>query len=139
MELVCIVDVAEILLRNGTNLPPTVLDVPELGEGILHVAGVLYKGLQLFDNGLLCGKILLAEGVLLLVVFGAFLLVIDIKGLEAGFDGCEGAQRAALKGNGAFHLDGVLIRFLYGVFLAGVGLFLGQTLVEGRFDGLCLF
>jgi len=51
VQLVGIVDVAEILLRDRTGLAPAVLDLPELREGVLHVALLLDEVLQVLDDG----------------------------------------------------------------------------------------
>ena len=75
IQLVGVVHVAEALLGDGTHFPPAVLDVPELGEGVLHVSGLLHQGLELLDDGLLFGQILFPLGVQFLIIFGTLLLI----------------------------------------------------------------
>ena len=74
-ELICVIDVTEILLGNGTCLPPAVLDIAELGEGAANVSGIFHKGFELLYDALLYLEVLLTLGILLLIVFGPFLLI----------------------------------------------------------------
>ena len=138
IQLIRIVYVAEILLGNRADLAPAVLDVTELGEGVLHVAGLLDQGLELFDDGLLLGEVLLAQGVLFLIIFGPLFLVFHVQRLEAGLDGGEGAHGATLHRHSGIFCGGVFIGFHYlGVF-AGSGFLLGKLFIEGGLDGLGL-
>ena len=139
IELIGVVHVTETLLGHRTGVSPTVLDIAELGEGVLHLTGLFHEGLQLLDDGELGLEVLLPLGVLLFVEFGTLLLVLHVQGLETGLDGGERAHRAALQRNSGFFRRGIFVGFLYGIFFAGSGLFLGQPLIEGRFDGFGLF
>ena len=138
IQLISIVDVAETLLGNRADLAPLVLDFTELGEGILHVAGLFHQGLQLFDDGLFLGQIFFPLGILLAVKGGTLLLVVQVQFLEAGLDGGEGAHRAALHGNGSFLYTGILVRLFHSGVFAGFGLLLGKPFIESGLDGLRL-
>ena len=79
IELIGIVHVTEILLGNGTGFPPAVLDVTELGECVLHLSGLIYKGFELLNDCLLYREVLLPLGILLLVIFCTFLLIVHVQ------------------------------------------------------------
>ena len=138
IQLVGVVHVAETLLGNRAHLTPAVLDVPELGESVLHVSGLLHQGLELLDDGLLPGQVLLPLGVQFLVVLCTLLLIGHVQRLETGLDGGKGTHRAALEGNGLLIGRGVLVGFVHDGVFPGFRLFLGKTLIKGRFDGLGL-
>ena len=138
IQLIGVVDVAEVLLRHRAGLPPAVLDVAEVRESVFHLAGLLYQGLEFLDDGLFFGQVFLALGVQLLVIFGPFLLVGHVQRLKAGLDGGKRAYRTALQGNGGFFYGGVVVRLLHGGIFAGLCLFLGKAFIEGALDGICL-
>ena len=138
IQLVGVIDIAEVLLRHRTGLPPAVLDVTEVREGVLHLSGFLYKALEFLDDRLLFGQVFLSLCIQLFVIFGPFLLVGYIQRLEAGLDGGKGAHRTALHGNGSFFYWGVVIRLLHGGVFAGLCLFLGKPFIEGTLDSICL-
>ena len=87
--LVCIVDIPVILCGNGADGPPAVLNVAEGGERGTYVLLLLDEGLELLDDALLGGEVVLTLLFKLAVEFGAFFLVIVIQGLETGFDHIE--------------------------------------------------
>ena len=138
IQLISIVDVAEALLGNRAYLTPLVLDFAELGEGILHIAGLFHQGLQLFDDGLFLGQIFFPLGILLAVKGGTLLLVVQVQLLEAGLDGGEGAHGTALHRNGGFLYTGILVRLFHSGVFAGFGLLLGKPFIESGLDGFRL-
>ena len=89
IELVGIVDVPECGGGHGARFPPAVLEFAESRELGAHIILTFYEGLELLDDGLLLGQILLPAGVLLLVEFGALLLVVCIQRLEILLHGLE--------------------------------------------------
>ena len=139
VQLVGIVDVAEVLLRDRAGFAPAVLDLAELREGVLHIALFVDEGLQVLDDGLLLHEVALALGIELAVVLRALLLIRIVEGLETGLDRGERAHGRARQGFGRSNfLYGIGIGFIDRRILAGLRLFAGQALVEGGLDGLGL-
>ena len=139
VQLVGIVHVPEVLLRDRSGLAPAVLDLAELREGVLHVALLVDEGLQVLDDGLLLHEVALAFGIELAVVLRALLLEGIVEGLEAGLDGGERAHgRARQRFGRSDFLHGIGIGFIDRRILACFRLFAGQALVEGGLDGLGL-
>ena len=140
-ELIGIVQVAEILGRDRTNLAPAVLDLAEGRERGAHILLGIHQSLQVLDDLLLGGEVLLALFFLLAVILRTLFFIGKVKRLETFFNGheriylfrfflrlgsrCNGGLRHLLIGRG----------LLYGSLHAGFGLFLGKFLVESRFDG----
>jgi hypothetical protein len=138
VELVGVIDIAEILLRDRTGLAPAVLDLAEFREGVLHVALLLDEGLEVLDDGLLLGEVVLALCVELAIVLGALFLISIVKGLEAGLDGGERAHGLARRGLGGHFFHSFGIGFFDRRILAGFRLFAGEPLIEGGLQGLSL-
>ena len=140
-ELIGIVQVAEILGGNRANLAPAVLDLAEGRERGAHILLCIHQSLQVLDDLLLGGEVLLALFFLLAVILRTLFFIGKVKRLETFFDGherihlfrfslrlgsrCNGGLRHLLVGRG----------LLYGSLHAGFGLLLGKFLVESRFDG----
>ena len=140
-ELIGIVQVAEILGGNRANLAPAVLNLAEGRERGAHILLCIHQSLQVLDDLLLGGEVLLALFFLLAVILRTLFFIGKVKRLETFFDGherihlfrfslrlgsrCNGGLRHLLVGRG----------FLNGSLHAGFGLLLGKFLVESRFDG----
>ena len=139
IHLVRVVHVPVVLLRDRSNLAPAVLDFPELGESVLHVHFVADEGLQVLNHRQFLLEVFLAFGIQFLIIFGTCFLIFIVQGLETGLDGCERTF-----GNGLLRhrllpfFHGIGRRFHHRRILTGLCLFLGQALVERRFDGFRL-
>ncbi len=84
IELIGVVQVAELRGRNRTDLPPAVLELTESRECGIHILLLLHEVLKILDHSLLLGEVLLPLGILLAVIFSAFFLIVGIDTLESG-------------------------------------------------------
>ena len=143
-ELIGIVQVAEILGGNRANLAPAVLDLAEGRERGTHILLGIHQSLQVLDNLLLGGEVLLALFFLLAVIFRALFFIGKVKRLETFFNGheriyllgiCHRLRGLGCLGDSLLHHFFIGRGLLYGSLHAGFGLFLGKFLVESRFDG----
>ena len=112
VELIVVVEIAEIAGRNGADASPAVLKGAERREQGAYVLLAVHQCLEFLHYGFLLFQILSLLGILNPVVFGALALVVCIKGLEVLFDGIEGVVDYA----------------------SGLAADLAEGAVEGRFD-----
>ena len=75
IELISLIDIPVALNRYRSDSLPSVLDFTECRESRIHILLLLKKSLQVSNNSLLKGKILLAFLIKLPVIFGTFLLI----------------------------------------------------------------
>ena len=89
IKLICFIDIPEILRRNRSDSPPSVLNFAEGRECSIDIFLFFEKCLEVFNNGLLHDKVFFPFLLELPVIFGTLLPIFIIKGFESPFYFCK--------------------------------------------------
>ena len=95
IELICFIDISEILRRYRSDSPPSVLDLTECREGSIHILLLFKQRLKIFNYSLLLCKVLFPFLLYLPVIFGTLFPILIIQGLESPFYFCKRILRNA--------------------------------------------
>ena len=131
VELVVVVEIAEIACRNRADTSPAVLQGTECREQGADVFLAVHQCLQLFHYGFLLFQILSLLGILNPVIFGTLALVVGVESLEVLFDGIEGVVDHA-SGLAAYFAEGAIERRfdILGLLAAGHAVFAVHEVFE---------
>ena len=141
IELVCIIQIPEVLCRNRSDGAPSCLKVPECGECGPEIILLLDKRLKFINDSLFLGKVVFPFSLYLLIVFGTLFLIFHVYSLESVFKCSERIQCLFFILRFRLRLDILFCCIFRSVFFrnfqTGRCLFLREFLVKSSLDRLC--